>query len=54
MATLKINPPSSELQPPLAPYGHELNSNGECMKDCPTCRWAKRTNDAPWNLMSPG
>ena len=54
MATPKINPPSSELQAPLAPYGHELNSNGECVKDCRACRWVKRTSDALGNLMSPG
>ena len=53
MAAPKINLPSPELQPPLAPYEHELNSNGECVKDCRACRWAKRTSDAPWNFMSP-
>jgi len=52
MAAPKINAPSSEQQPPLAPHEHELKNNGECVKDCRACRWAKRTRDAPWNLMS--
>jgi len=34
MAAPKINLPSPELQPPLAPYEHGLNSNGDCVKDC--------------------
>jgi hypothetical protein len=54
MADPKIDPPTSEMQPPLAPYEHELNRNGECVKECPACRWDKRTRDAAWNLISPG
>jgi hypothetical protein len=54
MAAPKTIPPSSELQPPLAPYEHKLNNNGtECVKDCPACHWDKRTSDAPWNLRKP-
>jgi len=52
MATPKISPPSLELEAPLSPYAHEVNADGECVKECRACRWAKRTCDAPWNLKS--
>jgi len=50
MAEVKVSRSQWIPQPLLGPYRHELNSAGTaCARDCPACRWNKRTNDAPWN-----